>query len=64
MRWTRNGTSVSPEKGGDVKHKHLPAIRRRNIVAYNMILRGQKAGTHTDKKKAASKMACRGKVKA
>lgn len=46
-----------------MKHKQLPATRRRNIVAYTMILRGQKAGTHTDKKKAASKGACRGKVK-
>jgi len=37
--------------------------KHRNMVVVNMMNRSQKAGRHTDKKKKASKKACRGKVR-
>lgn len=37
--------------------------KRRNMVVVTMRLRSAKAGSHGDKKKQASKVACRGRVK-
>jgi hypothetical protein len=36
---------------------------KRNMVVYTMIMRSAKAGRHPDRKKQASKRACRGKHK-
>ena len=35
----------------------------RNMVVVAMMMRSAKAGRHTDKRKQASKKACRGKVR-
>ena len=37
--------------------------KRRNAVVLAMMARSAKAGRHTDKRKRASKKACRGKVR-
>ncbi len=36
--------------------------KRRNAVVMAMMIRSAKAGRHTDKRKQASKKACRGRV--
>lgn len=45
------------------KRKKWEAPKRRNPVVQAMMLRSAKAGRHTDKRKQASKKACRGKVR-
>lgn len=39
------------------------SLSKRNMVVYTMIMRSAKAGHHPDRKKQASKRACRGKHK-
>ena len=42
--------------------KHQPP-KRRNAVVQAMIARSAKAGRHTDRRKEASRKACRGRVR-
>jgi len=43
--------------------KKNKAPKRRNPLVLAMMARSAKAGRHTDKRKRASKKACRGKVR-
>tara|TARA_R100000008_G_scaffold53483_1_gene32463 strand:+ start:146 stop:283 length:138 start_codon:yes stop_codon:yes gene_type:complete len=43
--------------------KKKKAPKRRSMVVVAMMMRSAKAGRHTDKRKQASKKACRGKVR-
>ena len=43
--------------------KKKKAPKRRSMVVLAMMMRSAKAGRHTDKRKQASKKACRGKVR-
>ena len=44
-----------------MKEKKSP--KRRSMVVLAMMARSAKAGKHSDKRKAAAKKACRGKVR-
>jgi hypothetical protein len=44
------------------KRKKWEPPKKRNMVVFAMWMRSAKAGKHPDKRKAASKKACRGKL--
>lgn len=45
------------------KRKKYDPPKKRNMVVVAMMARSAKAGRHSDKRKAHSKAACRGRVK-
>ena len=63
MTASPDGLYYSHNDGGHMaKRKKWEAPKRRNPVVLAMMARSAKAGKHPDKRKAASKKACRGKL--
>ena len=62
-RLALRGYTIVTTEGENMAKKKKTTPKRRNMVAFAMMMRSAKAGRHSDKRKAHAKKACRGKVR-